>query len=289
MITETNVSDTWPLSGVNDIHLLKQSGKRRVFRLNSEQGKYIVKIADSSKDREKIIKDTEILRFFEAASYPAPRLLQTRKGDNFIEDDEGFIYSISFIEGSEPEKNIANYAQLGEITARLHAVDGYKTSTDFTAITEIPRMLARANKFNVDSRYAELVNLLPDFEPLPQCLIHTDIGSHNSIQQSDGQIILVDWDDAGIGTRILDLGFPLICDFMTNELVFEEDRAKAFYQAYSSRIELTDTEKKYLFDAGMFYALSYTIFDDSGFVEGQWRKVLAALEMKDEILACLPA
>lgn len=78
--------------------------------------------------------------------------------------------------------------------------------------------------------------------------------------------------------RILDLGFPLICDFVTKELVFEKDRAKVFYKAYCSIIELTDDEKEHLFDAGLFYALSYTIFDDSGIVEGQWKKVLWAIE-----------
>ena len=289
MTIENEISKNWSLTDIHDVRFLKQSGERKVFQLDSNEGRYIAKIADPSKGPQKIINDTNILRFLEKINYPAPRLLQTRDGNNFIENDKGFIYVMPFIEGAEPEKTVANYAQLGTVTAQLHIIEGYQTSSDFKVAHEITKMLARAKKFDMDSRYAQLVNALPDFARLPQCLIHTDIGTHNSIQQPDGTIVLIDWDDAGLGTRILDLGFPLICDFMTNDLVFEEDRARAFYDSYAAAVHLNDNEKKHLFDAGMFYALDYTMFDDEGIIDGQWQKILAALEIKDTIISCLPS
>lgn len=288
MITNDFISKHWPLSNIHDVQLLKKSGKRMVYKVCADEGIYIVKVADSSKDEGMIMKDTDILKFFEMSSYPAPRLLSVSDGRQFVTTDEGVVYAISFIDGREPEKNVEDYRLLGEVTARLHMLQGYKTETDFTTSAEIPRMLKRAQKFNVDARYEQLARTLPDFSQLPKCLIHTDIGSHNSIKTSNGEIILIDWDDAGIGTRILDIGFPLICDFMTKDLVFEKQRAIAFYEAYASKIQLTDSEKAHIFDAGLFYALSYTIFDDSGFVEGQWQKVLAAIEQKNSILSVLP-
>jgi Ser/Thr protein kinase RdoA (MazF antagonist) len=281
------ITQNWLLSNPT-IELLKQSGERTVYKVIANEGTFIIKIADPAKNEATVLKDTQILRFFEEVDYPAPRLLLSHENTNYVFHDGKCIYALTYLEGGESKSNKENYAKLGEVTARLHSLQGYTIPTDFTAEVEIPTMIARAEKFNMDSHYAELVKALPDFGRFPTCLIHTDIGSHNSIQLPNGEIELIDWDDAGIGTRILDLGFPLICDFVTKDLVFDKDRAEAFYSAYCSIIALTDEEKEYLFDAGLFYALSYTIFDDSGIVERQWRKVLWAIEHKAEILAVLP-
>jgi Ser/Thr protein kinase RdoA (MazF antagonist) len=281
------VSTHWPLTNPT-IELLKKSGDRTVYKVSADEGTFIVKITDPAKSEATVLKDTQILRFFEEVEYPAPRLLLSRAGTNYVLHNGKCIYALSYLDGHEPERNVENYAKLGEVTARLHSLQGYTIPTDFTAEVEIPTMLVRAEKFNIDGRYKALVKALPDFSHFPTCLIHTDIGSHNSVQLTNGEIELIDWDDAGVGTRILDLGFPLICDFVTKDLVFERDRAKAFYEAYCSIIELTEEEKEHLFDAGLFYALSYVIFDDSGIAEGQWRKVLWAIEHKAEILSALP-
>jgi Ser/Thr protein kinase RdoA (MazF antagonist) len=277
------ISTHWPLTNPRITRTLKQSGERIVYEVEANEGKYVFKIADPSKNEATVLKDTQILRFFEEVDYPAPRLLLSKNGTNYIQHEGKCIYAFSYLEGREPEQSVETYAKLGAVTARLHQLQGYTIPTDFTAEVEVPIMLERAKKFNMDAHYAELVKQLPDFTRFPTCLIHTDIGSHNSIELTNGQIELIDWDDAGIGTRILDLGFPLICDFVTKDLTFDKDRATAFYTAYCSVIDLTDDEKRHLFDAGLFYALSYTIFDDTGIVEGQWRKVLWAVEHRDEI------
>lgn len=278
----------WPLTNPRITRTLKQSGERIVYEVVADEGKTVFKIADPSKNEATVLKDTQILRFFEEVDYPAPRLLLSRTNTNYIQHEGKCIYAFSYLEGHEPAQSVATYAKLGKITAQLHQLQGYTIPTDFTAEMEVPIMLQRAKKFNMDAHYTELIKQLPDFERFPTCLVHTDIGPHNSIELANGQIELIDWDDAGIGTRVLDLGFPLICDFVTQGLTFDQDRAKAFYKAYCSIIELTDKEKEHLFDAGLFYALSYAIFDDSGIVEGQWRKVLWAIEHKNDILAVMP-
>ena len=253
------IVQNWPLTNPA-IELLKKSGERIVYKVSADEGVFIVKISDPAKSEATVLKDTQILRFLEEAGYPAPRLLLSRAGTNYVLHDGKCVYVISYLEGKEPERNVENYSKLGQVTARLHSLQGYTIPTDFTAAAEMPIMLERAKKFGMDAHYAELVKALPDFSRFPGCLIHTDIGSHNSIQLATGEIELIDWDDAGIGTRILDLGFPLVCDFVTKDLIFEKGRATAFYEAYRSIITLTDDEKDHLFDAGLFYALSYTRF-----------------------------
>lgn len=288
-MNEDDIKRHWALSNPTLVKTLKRSAARVVYEVKSLEGRFVFKIADPSKDTDAVAKDMNILRFLGDVGYPAPRILPTSNGEDFIKINENIIYALSLIDGTEPQQTVQNYKLLGIATATLHNLRGYAITTNFTTDNEIPKMLARAKLYNMDPLYEELVRNLPNFSQLPSCVIHTDIGAHNSIQQPDGSIVLIDWDDAGIGTRVLDIGFPLICDFVSSkDLTFDTDRARGFYDSYSSVIKLTDLEKQYLFDAALFYALSYTIFDESGIVDGQWKKVLSALEQKDKILSVLP-
>lgn len=283
-MNSSQLSTHWPLINPRIVNELKNSGGRTVYEVRDDNARYILKRAGPSKNSTAVMKDAEVFVFLNEAGFPAPTLIKTVDGATYAEEDTSLFYLLSYIDGSEPDRNVVDYAGLGELTARLHTLEGYGNETEFTAAAEVPRMIKRAERFDIDPRYIELVNDLPDFSALPKCLIHTDIGAQNALKEASGQIVLIDWDDAGIGTRILDLGFPLICDFVSKDLVFDADRARAFYSSYAKKVALTDAEKSHLFDAGMLYALSYTIFDDSGFVEDQWNKVLYALDHKDDIL-----
>ena len=66
----------------------------------------------------------------------------------------------------------------------------------------------------------------------------TYIAPHNAIIR-DGSIIFIDLDDAGIGSKYVDIGYPLIAQFVaynktTAEIHYKFDIAKAFLEGYSS-------------------------------------------------------
>ncbi len=110
-----------------------------------------------------------------------------------------------------------------------------------------------------------MVKKLPDFSDLPKAIIHTDLHVANAIENEKGEMFFIDCDALAIGTRILDLGFFIAQQFLNHDLEFNEKRAHAFFHSYEEHVEkkLTDIEKKYMVDAGLFYSLYIVICDNT--------------------------
>ncbi len=284
-ISSDFVTTHWPLSQVQIGPLLKQSGGRLVYEIMAKEGKFILKVTDKSKTKEDLERDTFIFQFLKDVGFShSPFLLKTKSGENFIQKDNAFIYLQEYIEGQIPESSIANHQKLGEITAKIHQIKDYPHQTSFTIESIKSDLIKTAESVPFKKEYEALIDSLPDPSGLPECLIHTDIGLHNTIQKPSGELILVDWDDAGVGKRILDIAFPLISQFVTYDLVFREDDARAFYKTYMDHNELTDQEKELLFNASLFFTLMYLPYGD---IDKNWKRVQFALENKGEIISVL--
>lgn len=278
----------WPLDEVAIEAVLQKSGERTVTKVFSKQGVFVFKQASFAKNEDGMERDTAIFEYLEKQNFTAPKLLKTRDGKNFQQLDKQFAYVLSYINGQIPEQNPQNYARLGRLTARLHSLKDYSIETAFDANAVIAEKLEENKRHVIGAEYDALLRQLPDFSKFPKSLIHTDIGTHNAIQKKSGEIVLIDWDDVGIGTRILDIGFPLICGFVNTEFKFELENAKAYYSAYFNDIDITEVEKKHIFDAGLFYILMYSIFDGADDIhEGNWRKARFAIANKELFLSSL--
>ncbi len=283
--SETVFENFWPLTNVKIGKILQKSGERIVCEISANEGIFVFKVADPSKTEEKIKLDTFVFDFLKAKSFQnIPTLLKTKEGENYQNLDGKFVYVMERIDGNAPERTPKNWARLGEIAAKLHDISDYPYKTLFTVELEMPKFTETATKLSFAEEYMTLVESLPNFSGLSTSLIHTDIGPHNAVQRKDAVIVLTDWDDAGVGITILDLGFPLICHFVTHELEFEKEKASAFYNAYFAKRDLSDKEKTLIFDAGLFFALMYIPYGD---IEKHWQRIKFAVENKELILSVL--
>jgi Ser/Thr protein kinase RdoA (MazF antagonist) len=104
----------------------------------------------------------------------------------------------------------------------------------------------------------------------------------NTVERPDGTLVLLDLDTVGKGPRVLDVGFPLIQQFVTEDWVFRRELATAFYGAYGARIRLSRDELRHVFPAALFRALMYLQFGDR---ERRWRRIRWALEHRLELEA----
>lgn len=281
-ITSDAIEDIWPLTNTRIDKILQESGERKVYKISAQEGEYIVKVADSAKTKKKIETDTFAFDFLKQNGFNyIPSLIKTRGNNNFHQIDNRYVYIMEYVHGSNMPSTTENWKRLGKITAKLHQLSNYPYKTEFTVESEMPEFSESAKKLPFAVQYLEVVATLPSFNDLPECLIHTDIGRNNAmLRENDNEIIIIDWDDVGVGVRILDLGFPLICHFVNLDLTFEKEKAQSFYSGYLSLQKLTDDEEKHLFHAGLFYALMYLVYGD---IEKNWKKIQFVLKNKSLI------
>lgn len=274
-ISKRLIEKQWPLTDVSLGEDLEAFGDRTTRVITAKEGEFVVKITTEWRSVKTADEHAAIFDFLYRKGFrDSPRLLKTRTGQNVQWIDERPVILLERIQGNHPEPIPDNCRQVGEITALLHQIEGYPHDYLFTVADVTPEFFDKAKNLPFGDEYLEIVKTLPDFEVLPKSLIHGEIIG-NTIQRQDGHIIGIDWDEAGVGTRILDVGHPLIVFFISEDLEFNQAGARAFYEGYFSKMQLTDEEENHIFDAGMFYALRYIIYGNTA---KRWERIKWALK-----------
>ena len=260
----------WPLTGVVLGERLDAStSPRPVGIIHAEEGDYVFKVADQRSDWRHAM---EALDYLPAHGFTqVPRLLKTKQSDTYQNLGDDRICIMEFVDGNTPSRNAESCAKLGRLMASLHIVEGYPYSATFIPSEviedELPTLVVDKP---FQEEYLKLVESLPSFEDLPQAVIHTDLSFGNVIERADGELVMIDFDDIGIGARVIDLAYPLILSFVTSDCVYREDNARAFFSAYRSEIELSDHEVELIFPGALFFTLMYVIYDD---IDANWRRI----------------
>jgi Ser/Thr protein kinase RdoA (MazF antagonist) len=282
-VTSALLQKYWPLSGVVLGEIL-QRGSRTVGTFKAAEGTFTYKIANETKTAVSLSKDLHVFDFLRTKQFPnSPFLLKTNQGELFHSEDKSCVYVLEYIEGNHPTDTPDSWAKLGGIIANLHSIEGYPYVTEFDVDFIAKNHLKdRAEKVPAKDEFMALVRSLPSFNNLPKALIHTDSGPGNSIERTDGTIVLIDWDDIGMGPAILDIAFPLIQYFVTEDLEFKEENARAFYGTYFEKRKMTQEEKEMIFSGALFFALDYIIYGD---MQKRWERIKWALQNKSELTA----
>ncbi len=276
-VTETKIEK--PFSGLS-------SHGRVAAKFSGKEGDFIYKISSEYKTEDSLKKELCVFDFLNEKGFKhIPQLLKTTEGKSYQNIDGKLLYVLKYVEGENPKSNPESWRKLGEITASLQSIEGYPYESDFRPVDIIAKHFAeRAETLSFGDEYLKLASTIRDFSSLPKTIIHTDISCMNSVETADGNIVFVDWDDAGMGPAVLDVGFPLISQFMSEDGEFQEDNARAFYSSYFSKRTLTEIEKEYIFDAALFIALFYIIY---GNTEKRWKRIKWAVENKEKLLSVI--
>lgn len=180
------------------------------------------------------------LGWLQERAYPAPRVVRTRSGDLVGLAGVWATLATTCASGTPLRPDPAELRLLGEALGRLHALDTgtFATGTGAAATraagtgawaagrgswhpeVAIPAALGRLDVVEslipADQRAlleqfrAALVAVRQRAGTLPAAVVHGDAWPGNAIRTARDQVILVDWENAGLGMPLLDLGHCLL-------------------------------------------------------------------------------
>jgi Ser/Thr protein kinase RdoA (MazF antagonist) len=241
-----------------------------------------------------------VLGWLEERAYPAPRVIPTRSGDPVGLAGVWVTLATTYLAGPPLRSGTEELRMLGEALGQLHALD----SSTFTGAagagvagagaeaggrgapgvaagraawhpeTAVPAALGRLEAVEslipVDQRL--LLEQLRDVllavqqraELLPIAVVHGDPWPGNAIRTAPDQVTLIDWENAGLGMPLLDLGYCLLESHLDVGLPADqpaawhiqpdEDRIAAVAAGYSRWRRLQPAEQDILLEGIRFAA-----------------------------------
>lgn len=214
---------TWvqQLYGLTDVslHSLHSPSGKYICVVQSHNQKWVLRVFPPGNDELSSVVD--LLLLFEQTGYAAERIMRTI--DNLLTGsiDKWTILVTTFVEGVPLNHSADTLRQLGVSLGRLHSLSpqahlptaqmrprneiAYATKQLESVFHQIPASLVH--------RYDELLGILHsvDFcEDLPHVIIHNDCHPGNAVYTPQNEVVLIDWEGAGLGSAVLDVGFLLV-------------------------------------------------------------------------------
>jgi Ser/Thr protein kinase RdoA (MazF antagonist) len=235
-----------------------------VFRVDLDGNVAIVaRVFPSQEAHAAVSALSSTLQHLAAHNYPTERLASdviepVTKLDEKL--GAGCVLATTFVSGTRPERNRTTFYKLGDLLGRLHAIpapDGapkggawHHLSSEGGIHDECEAAMRMLNRvphgdgLSVARLRDELRHVQRAFAAeernLPAALVHPDFVPPNVIVREGGgdEWIIVDWAGAGVGPRILSLGFLLGVGAIRGKLIL----VQAVMKGYSAHARLEAAE-----------------------------------------------
>jgi Ser/Thr protein kinase RdoA (MazF antagonist) len=284
MIDSKFISDHWPLSHVSLGETFQSYPTRNVVRLHAQEGEFVAKIDLEPPTFETALQTYAVYDFLAWRHFThIPALLKANDGNPLVYDGQQSVSVMEFIDGGAPEPTPATWHSLGQIAASLNSITDFPFSYGVATEGVIEELTEEAHNQPAKAQFLAFVDLLrPLLEDPRQGLIHGEINLSNAMRRRNGELVLIDWDEAGTGETVLEAGYPLLTVFLTEDLSFHQELAGAFYRGYYDQKQPGAPEKELLFRSALLHALRYMKFANQ---QKRWERICYAVRNKDSLLA----
>jgi Ser/Thr protein kinase RdoA (MazF antagonist) len=205
-----------------------------------------------------------LLRYLEQQSYPAPRVFLSREGTATMKYEHWSILITTFLEGQAHLVSPDNLYLLASAVGRLHclALPSSVSPSWWNTSYSLPHALGQLEAcapFIPASHQAfyeqckrAFMTIQQALDQLPACIIHGDVWAPNGVRTSEREVVLIDWEGAGRGAALLDLGELLLKgQFDTRGAMpetIDEDSIAALVSGYTRWRFPEPIERKLLLD-----------------------------------------
>jgi Ser/Thr protein kinase RdoA (MazF antagonist) len=270
----------YPISPFTPVSRLATKGQREALLLETALGRFVLKITDPRRDEKTVQSDTGILSYLGRHDFPAPRLLFTKNGGMYLPYRDSFIHLYAYLEGEPPMPGMQFFERAGRILARLHCLpaeeygreSGYTPEGIAGEVRGYLRQALQSDQKSTAEVLLDHLDRLPSFAGLPRGLIHTDPYLVNWLRNPAGDLALIDWDDAGVGVPLLDVGYAVahLTTYPRHEaqrwgvpfvsqggFTSRADWAHEFLRGYEAVRPLAPAERAMLLPAAQLSVLAY--------------------------------
>lgn len=214
----TILTSEYGLEGFDVRHQWVSSNTRSVLELESPAGEKLAVKIDTAVESATIWGAYTQDWVAGRASGLAPTIRKTKAAALAVRFDGGRIVVSDWISGTSPRAP-EDWWQVGAALARLHQIE--LTDRSFgvpfaAAVHELMRDFA-GDPWTVAAE--PLIARIAGLPLTPLAIIHGEPAASNLKITAAGATLL-DWDQAGVGAVVLDLGFPLIHEFVSPDLGF---------------------------------------------------------------------
>ena len=280
-----DVLDHWKLSNPRPETQLHENTTRQIFVIRTDSGRYVLKGFPEDIPESTVQSNIQAHLFLGNEKDLAPRIFPARTGEYYVCNQGYRFYLMEYIEGRPMEETPEDAYRIGQAARKLHDLKGYSVRSPETQSKKRFYEWFRDRSFVKE--FDAILDELPDFEKLDQCLIHSDLGPHNMMLRQDGKAIFIDLDDAGIGSRYLDLGWPFIMQFVDfdhdPEMKYRFDLAESFLKGYYGEEGISREEYDLLFYGAEQMHISYMQSYGPYAVDSLWEILNYGMEQKETL------
>lgn len=274
--------------GFTDMEILEQFTKnspRIIFKIQADKRFYILKRIPMSIPERVILGNTLAHEYLGNQKGIAPKIINLPDGSSFMESDGFWFYLMEFIDGRPMDATVENEYHLGRLVKEMHSYSGYDYPSGLNESKE--RFYEWFPEKSFKSEFDTVLDSLPDFGEYDRCFIHTDLGPHNTMIREDGKLVLIDLDDAGIGSRYIDLGYAFIMQFVEHtedmHLDYRFDLAKAFLKGYYGSEKVPRFEYDLVWHGAVYMCIFYMQSYGPEAVDSLWKILKFGMEQKEKL------
>ena len=254
----------------------------------------------------------QTILFLEQRGYPAPRLVRTEDGSDLASDGDRAVLVMTLIEGAAPPLTAEAMEQVGAALGRLHTIGplplgakpcGMLPRGEIAAgvswLEQVRHLVPEAHRPHFDALW-HACETIDYCEDLPTVFLHGDAHYNNTILTPSGEVVYVDYDSAGPGPAVIDLGFLLVnadgAPIVSPPEPSDPARVEATIRGYCRHRTPSDTELSHLADAIRFRPLVFACANfksalKHGRTPERWplERIRAADELAERAIAAIRA